>query len=183
MARFDELVERLIRQRERGFQADPNDKGNWTSGTVGVGELKGTKYGVTWITLNTAIASGIVPPGTTIADLTVEQAKAVYRALYWDPIQGDELPPPIDEYLFDYAVNSGVRTASLALQAAVGALQDGWIGPKTLQALKTKTRMEVVRLIFVHRAMTFALSPNDEVYGRGWFARLFDLTMLAASDA
>ena len=29
------------------------------------------------------------------------------------------------------------------------------------------------------RAMTFALNQNDRLYGRGWFARLFDKTEIA----
>lgn len=31
---------------ERGYSNDPNDRGNWTGHNVGVGILKGTKYGI-----------------------------------------------------------------------------------------------------------------------------------------
>ena len=31
---------------EGGLSLDPNDRGNWTSGVIGKGELKGTKFGI-----------------------------------------------------------------------------------------------------------------------------------------
>ena len=170
MARFDDVFQRVV-GHEGGYSNDPRDPG---------GE---TKYGITWRTLNVAIARGIVPAGTTIKDLTLEQAKAIYRALFWSEIRGEELPPPLDEFLFDYAVNSGVKAAALALQAAAGALQDGDVGPRTIEAVRGKKALDLVRLVFVDRAMTFALSPNDQVFGRGWFARLFDQTAQALRSA
>ena len=38
---FEKSFGRVFRN-EGGFQKDPKDRGNWTSGKVGVGELKGT---------------------------------------------------------------------------------------------------------------------------------------------
>ena len=32
------------------FQNDRDDRGNWTSGKIGVGELKGTKFGIAAMT-------------------------------------------------------------------------------------------------------------------------------------
>ena len=31
---------------EGGLSLDPNDRGNWTGGKKGSGELRGTKYGI-----------------------------------------------------------------------------------------------------------------------------------------
>lgn len=160
MNRFDVLVQRVI-DREGGYVAHKRDPGG------------ATKYGI----------SQRAYPDEDIPALSIERAKTLYRMDYWNPIQGDELPAPIDEYLFDYAVNSGVERASIALQAAVGSLQDGWIGPRTLEALKLKRSRDVLRLLFVDRAMTYALNPNDKIFGRGWFARLFDLTEIAFKES
>ena len=41
-----ELCAKELMVSEGGFTNDPNDRGNWTSGKIGVGELKGTKYGI-----------------------------------------------------------------------------------------------------------------------------------------
>jgi lysozyme family protein len=45
MSHFDKAMLPLI-EHEGGFQNDPDDSGNWTGGKVGVGELKGTKWGI-----------------------------------------------------------------------------------------------------------------------------------------
>jgi len=74
------------------------------------------------------------------------------------------------------------ETAAMALQGAVGALRDGNIGPKTIAAVGRHPVREILRLVFVDRAMVFALSKNDTIYGRGWFARLFDKTTQALQE-
>ena len=156
VSRFDEVFERVI-GHEGGLVSDPADPG----GT--------TKFGI----------SQRAYPAEDIKSMTIERAKALYKRDYWDRIRGDELLAPIDEYTFDFAVNSGVPMASESLQGAVGALRDGRIGPKTIAALKLRKPRDVVRLMFVDRAMVFALNQNDRRYGRGWFSRLFDVTELA----
>lgn len=153
MSRFDEVFERVI-GHEGGWVADSRDPG---------GE---TKFGI----------SKRSYPGLDISALTVENAKLIYLADFWNVLRCDELPKPLDEFLFDFAVNSGVQTAAMALQGSVGALRDGNVGPRTIEAVKRHPVREVLRLLFVERAMVFALNPNDRTYGRGWFARLFDKT-------
>lgn len=157
--RFEDVFNRVI-GHEGGYVNDPRDPG---------GE---TKFGI----------SKRSYPNVNIADLTVEDARAIYLSDYWGKLRADELPPPLDEFLFDFAVNSGVTTAAMALQGAVGALRDGSIGPKTIEAVRRHPLREVLRLVFVDRAMVFALSKNDAIYGRGWFARLFDKTTQALSE-
>jgi lysozyme family protein len=157
--RFDQVFDRVV-GREGGYVNDSRDPG---------GE---TKFGI----------SKRQYPDTDIKGLTLEQAKAIYLRDYWDKIRGDDLPEPVDEFLFDFAVNSGVEHAVESLQGAVGVLRDGAIGPKTLAAVGAKKLRDIVRLVFVDRAMVFALNPNDKLYGRGWFARLFDLTERALTE-
>ena len=45
MADFDKAFD-IIVGVEGGFSLDPNDPGNWTGGKRGVGELKGTRWGI-----------------------------------------------------------------------------------------------------------------------------------------
>jgi len=63
------------------------------------------------------------------------QLATVYRRFYWDAVAGAELPGGVDYAVFDFAVNSGPGRAAKYLQAAVGAAQDGRIGPATLSAV------------------------------------------------
>lgn len=169
--RFDDAFERVV-GHEGGYGKDPKDRGNWTGGQESVGELKGTKFGI----------SAASYPNEDIEHLTLDRAKQIYLADFWNKLRCDDIGAPLDEFLFDYAVNSGVGRAAVALQEAVGALRDGRIGPRTIDALKARPGLQVLRLLFVDRAMTFALNKNDERYGHGWFARLFDKTWLAFKD-
>jgi lysozyme family protein len=182
MGRYDEVFNRVIGE-EGVFSADPRDKGNWTGGAVGVGELVGTKYGITWPFLQDAIRAGRVEPGAGIRDLTLDQAKAAYGALVWDKLGCGYLSPPLDDFVFDFAVNSGVSAAARALQRAVGALPDGVVGQQTIVKLRLHPVRDVLRSVFVERAMVFSHSPQLDAYGHGWFARLFDKTWLAACEA
>lgn len=158
--RFDDVFAHVVGE-EGGYSNDRRDPG---------GE---TKFGI----------SKRSYPLVDIANLTLDQAKAIYQRDYWERIRGDELPQPIDEFTFDFAVNSGIEHAAESLQGAVGALRDGTIGPKTVEAAKSHDPLRVLRLMFVDRAMLFALNPNDKLYGRGWFARLFDRTLSAIKEA
>ena len=68
MGVFDVIFDRVL-GHEGGFQADPRDRGNWTGGEVGKGELKGTKYGVAAMTY----------PELDIESLTKADAKIIFR--------------------------------------------------------------------------------------------------------
>ena len=85
----------------------------------GEGKLRGTKYGI----------SAAAFPTLDIANLTLDTAKAIYRANYWNKIAGDEMPGPIAEAVFDCAVNQGTEAAAEMLQEALGVDADGIIRP------------------------------------------------------
>lgn len=53
-------------------------------------------------------------------DLTREQAEEIYRKEYWEPIDGDNLPPVLAAMAFDTAVNQGVSVAQRLLKEADG---------------------------------------------------------------
>lgn len=169
--RYLEVFDRLI-DHEGNFTDNPKDDGNWTGGKEGLGELKGTKFGI----------SAAAYPHLDIKNLTLDDAKAIYLRDYWNRLRCDELGAPLDEYTFDIAVNSGQGRAARILQGAVGALRDGAVGPKTIAAVRSKPPMETLRIMFVERSMIFALSPRDADFGRGWFARLFDKTVHALEE-
>lgn len=110
---------------EGGFQADPNDKGNWTGGKIGVGELKGTKFGI----------SAATYPKEDIRQLTRERALELYKRDFWLPSYDSINSTIIAMKVFDMSVNMGPTPSHKILQRAVGVLDDGKIGPKTLQAV------------------------------------------------
>lgn len=109
---------------EGNYQCLENDRGNWTSGKVGEGELRGTKYGI----------SASAYPELDIKNLTIEQAKGIYKRDYWDRCKCAFMPDALSIALFDFAVNSGVKRAVRYLQRALDITIDGVIGNQTIGA-------------------------------------------------
>ncbi len=160
---------------EGGFSDDPSDPGNWTGGAIGVGILRGTKYGI----------SAAAFPTLDIAGLTPAAAAPLYRHGYWDKIAGDALPAPIAAELFDCAVNQGVRFAAETLQAALHVAVDGVIGPQTVAAAVRAGNdpLPIVVEIAARRAVHYARTRGFSRFGYGWMHRLMDVTARAVSPA
>jgi lysozyme family protein len=153
---------------EGGYADDPRDRGNWTGGAIGQGKLRGTKYGI----------SAAAFPTLDIANLTLDAAKAIYRAKYWNKIAGDEMPGPIAEAVFDCAVNQGPQAAAEILQDALGVDADGTIGPQTVAAAQRYRNdpSSIVTEIGAQRAYRYALSQGVQEFGLGWMRRVFQVT-------
>ena len=144
---------------EGGYVDDPRDPGG------------ATKYGICQRSY----------PKLDIPGLTLDQAKAIYRGDYWNPVCGDDLPPPLALLIFDAAVNNGVRRAAQWLQIAVGETQDGVIGPVTLAAIQAKAGKGAELLAeFQARRMAYMASlPGWTVFGLGWSRRLAALPYMS----
>lgn len=165
MAAVDQAFEFII-GHEGGFDSTSTDPGNWTGGAVGKGELKGTKYGV----------SAAAYPSLDIANLTLDDAKEIFKRDYWDKVSGDELEPPLALLLADAAYNSGPQRAIRWLQTAVGAKVDGVLGPATVGAVNAhaSARGGAATLAeFMAQRMVFDASlPTWKTFGLGWARRL-----------
>jgi lysozyme family protein len=152
---------------ESGFQNNPKDKGNWTGGQIGVGELKGTKYGI----------SAASYPDIDIENLTKDQAIAIFRRDYWDMLKLSEIDSNrIAWKVFDLAVNCGRRTASKILQEAVGATIDGIIGYKTLEATNKADSDKVMNELVRLQQEYYSKIHNDinDIFYAGWIRRSQD---------
>lgn len=88
---------REVLKSEGGYTNDPNDKGGPTNFGITIADYK--KY------IN---ANGTAED---VKNMTVEQAKNIYKTRYWDSIDGDNLPSGVDYCVFDYGVNSGPSRA------------------------------------------------------------------------
>lgn len=167
---YDTAFDRLI-GNEGGYVNNPADPG---------GE---TNWGITWPILNQAIATGVVTSDTTIATLTRDQAKLVYKAFFWDKGQMDQFDPAIAFQVFDFAVNSGISTAIRKLQHAVGVADDGNVGPATIAAIKSYTPAEVIMLFVAERLDFYRKLKAWPTFGAGWVARMANDLRYAAKDA
>jgi lysozyme family protein len=121
---FESAITFTLQQEGGGkMSMDEADPGNWTGGVVGVGELKGTKYGI----------SAAAFPWVDIQRLNLPAAIELYREHYWKPCGAWRIAaaaPDLACRLFDLAVNCGVGTATRMLQRAVNVVCTGEIAPQ-----------------------------------------------------
>ncbi|AAQ96493.1 hypothetical protein [Vibrio phage VP16T] len=171
MDTFDKAFDRVI-GHEGGFQNDQKDRGNWTGGKVGVGENKGTKFGLAAMTY----------PDLDIKNLTVDEAKAIYRRDWWDALGMGTFRPAMQYQMFDAAINHGMRNATKMLQRASGAHDDGIIGPKTIGAARATDLDDLLMLFLAERLEFFTNIKTFDHYGRGWSRRIAGNLRLAAED-
>ncbi|MGX5843104.1 glycoside hydrolase family 108 protein [Mesorhizobium sp. ArgA1] len=101
-----------------------------------------------------------------------EQVATVYRRFYWDAVAGAQLPGGVDYAVFDFAVNSGPGRATKFLQAAVGAVQDGRIGPATLGAVGARPTGAVIDHLCDARLAFLRRLPTWPVFGKVWSDRV-----------
>ncbi len=168
---YDEAFERVI-GHEGKFQNDPKDRGNWTTGVIGKGVNKGTKYGI----------SAMSYPRLDIKNLTLQQAKDIYYRDFWLKVAGDELHDAISYQLFDSAINHGVGNAIRFLQRAADVADDGQVGPVTLNAVKESSVDDILKLFNAERIRFFVKLKTFDRYGRGWMRRVADNLSYAAHD-
>ena len=188
--RFDDAF-KIVLGFEGGYVNDPADKGG------------ATNYGITYNTLNNAKIKGWIPFNITIQNIQLEHAKIIYKKGYWDVIQADSLPHPLDLIMFDSAVNHGPGAAVKLLQKSLNALLrytelkvDGIIGPLTLRAVNDYVGLGItpglhpdssIRYlcidVLLNRVELYSSIVNNnrsqEKFLRGWLNRVFKLKQQA----
>lgn len=161
MSNFERCIS-LVLGHEGGFTRDSRDRGNWTTGIVGQGELKGTKYGI----------SAMAYPDLDIKNLTYEDAVDVYEYDYWLPLRCEEMPLPVAYLTLDNAVNAGRRRAAQWLQRSVGVKADGVIGDITLSAVEKANQRDLIGEIAAYKIHHYmSLSHLVGAFGLGWARR------------
>lgn len=155
--RFEACLDHVL-QHEGGYVDHPRDPGGATNMGITIGTLSD------WL--------GRPATRAEVRDLSRETAAAIYRARYWQAVQGDSLPVGLDLVLFDYAVNSGPGRAVRTLQAVLGVAMDGAIGPVTLAALAGRDREQLIREVCARRLAFLRSLSTYDAFGRGWERRV-----------
>ena len=168
---FDQAFERLI-GHEGKFTNDRQDRGNWTTGVIGKGELKGTKYGI----------SAMTYPDLDIKSLSLVQAKHIYKRDWWDKINADQIDSALVFQVWDFAINAGMGTAKRKLQKAVGVAEDGMIGKQTIQAINNTELNDVLMKFNAERLKYYTSLSTWPRYGKGWTLRVAGQLNYAAAD-
>ena len=105
-------------------------------------------------------------------DLTLEQARAIAKAGYWDTVRGDEMPYDVAEQVFDASYNSGPSQAIKWLQAAVDATVDGIFGSGTMAAVQAATPAVLIARFNGYRLDFLASLSTWQTFGKGWARRI-----------
>ena len=111
-------------------------------------------------------------PSLDIKNLTLEQAKDIYRRDFWDKLQLDALPDQVRFDLFDAAVNSGVSTAIRFLQKACEVPDDGKIGSITIDAANRIDPQALDKRLSAYRLLYLVSLRTFPTFGKGWITRV-----------
>lgn len=117
----------FVLSQEGGIVSDPNDKGGIT------------KYGI----------AQKFNPKVDVPNLSIEQAREIYRVSYYAPLNVESLPFDLALSCFDLAVNGGVATAM-----------------NVLKGVKTASEFNETRRNYYRSLKQFPL------YGQAWLNRV-----------
>lgn len=165
MSNFDKAFDEVI-GIEGGYVNDPTDRG---------GE---TKYGI----------SKRSYPKVDIKNLTLCQAKEIYRKDFWDACGLDRISEyKIAHEIFDTGVNMGIGVAKRILQRALNLMNrnekdfpdlivDGIVGNKTILAYNKVDKKILLKVLnglqFMRYVEIVEKSPAQERFFNGWMQRV-----------
>jgi len=168
---FDEAIQHVVTS-EGGFTDDPDDHGNWTGGEIGVGILKGTKWGI----------SAKSYPTLDIKNLTRPMAIKIYLNDFWLRYRIAAYPDNIRLHMLDVSVNSGNSRAVKILQRAAGFTGDdidGEAGPQTMKAAASVDVWEYASERNDFYVIYADQNPGKRKYLKGWIRRVLKVTQFS----
>ena len=154
---FDVDVEHIF-VSEGGYVDHPEDPGG------------ATNMGITFRTLQDWRGTRITK--SDVKNLSKDEAKAIYKENYWDPLRASELPKGVALVVFDAGVNSGISRSSRWLQKVLGVEADGRIGPITLKAANEADPVKLVNDLCDHRIGWLRRLRTWKTFGKGWSRRV-----------
>lgn len=144
-------------------EKDPNDPGGYT------------KFGISTKSY----------PRLDIKNLTLDQAKEIYRRDFWNDCHCDELPSRFSLIVFDTAVNMGQGTARRLLQMTLDVEVDGIIGQQTVSAAFMASPRRAMKYLAFRQAeydRRILANPKLLVYAVNWSFRVLSLFETASKE-
>ena len=175
MDNFEKAIGYVL-MNEGGLVDDPDDPGGITN------------FGITLRTLSDYFSSGHNPQRAATPDdiknLTLEQAKTIYRECWWEKMRLDEINHVgVATAILDIGVNSGPSRAIKTAQQAAGVRVDGVMGPKTIDAINSTTPGDFVdhcaSLMRDFYRELADMRPSSKKFLAGWLARANRIETLA----
>lgn len=173
LGNFDACLAHVIKH-EGGFSDHPEDAGG------------ATQHGIIQTVYDSyRRRKGLVQ--RHVSNIALGEIREIYKTMYWDKVDGDELPVGVDYVVFDAAVNSGPTRGIRWLQQGVNKCAgfarlkvDEKIGPATLDASDDYDFDKLIDAMLDARLGFMKVARNTKtgkaswpVFGRGWQNRLF----------
>ena len=140
---FNDCLNRVLKH-EGGYGNDPQDPGGPTN------------YGITIYDVRMYVKKGAT--AQDVKNLTLDQAKDIYKTKYWDALNCDSLPSGVDYTCFDYGVNSGLGRPR-----------------KDLNRFKSFTGVKLIDAINDERTEFLRSLSTFPRFGKGWMRRVNDV--------
>src|SRR6185437_4696234 len=160
----------LLLAHEGGYTNDARDPGGPTNFGITVFDYR--KY---------------IKPDATAADvraMSIEQAKRIYRARYWDVQRCDELPPGVDYAVFDYGVNSGIGRSGKVLRRLLEVSENSdAMEDAVIAAARASDAAILVKAICGERLQFLRSLKTWPVFGAGWARRVKEVQSAALAMA
>lgn len=181
MADFQKAIGHTLRW-EGGFVDHPDDPGGATNRGITIGVFK--RYGPSLLSVN--------PTVENLKALTEAQAKVIYKAIFWDGIDGDKIKSQeVAAIYFDGVVNmggphgrgNGVKVMQRTLRAMGFNIDvDGIHGPQTLAAINVAHPVSLHNNYKAARAEYYKdlarRKPSMSVFLKGWLNRIYSFADL-----
>lgn len=155
---YDEALRRLL-VHEGGYSNHPSDPGGPTNYGITIWDYR--KY--------------INPQGQArdVRNMSVDDAKKIYRERYWNVMRCDALPAGLDYCVFDYGVNSGIGRSGKVLRRLVG-LKDNThlITDEVIAAAAKRDPLALIDAMCVERMRFLKGLRTWSTFGRGWERRV-----------
>lgn len=166
---YDAALARLL-AHEGGYTNHPADPGGPTN------------YGITIVDYRK-----YVKPDATAADvraMKLDEAKAIYRAKYWDAQRCDALPAGVDYAVFDYGVNSGIGRSGKVLRRVL-RLPDSTsvVNDAVITAVGASDAKVLIAAICDERLRFLQALKTWPVFGAGWGRRVAEVRVAALAMA
>jgi lysozyme family protein len=161
-----EAVGWIVETFEGGFVDHPDDRGGPTN------------HGITIQTLSEARGQP-VSRGDIKALSRSEAIEIITRGYAEQPGYTRIQHPLVRLAVIDFAIHSGPRTATQALQRAAGTIPDGLFGPITERSVNEAESSSLVQSLtasrLAHWAGIFQRDPSQRVFAAGWLHRMAQL--------
>lgn len=166
---FNEALRRLL-EHEGGYTNHPNDPGG------------STNFGITLADYRRFVDKN--GQASDVRSMSINEAKAIYRAQYWDSQKCDLLPSGVDYAVFDYGVNSGIGRSGKVLRRLLNLPDNTSVVTAAVVAAANKADASALvnaicdeRLAFLQKLKTWP------TFGKGWGRRVAEVRKVAKQMA